>query len=317
VPIEMDFTAAQRRVKVVAGYSAPLSVATDVQLTALNASGEVVGTATSTFNPNANPQRIQSVLEVTSAGTDITRATVTLLPEGQPFNNNLTIDAIDPALRGPPPSCTATSTPTVALHQPTDDTVYTNEFLLKGAISTQDQIDVATVTVTGPAGTSRSLDLLGTGLVRPWGGAFGPVRLSELLAPGVNTILVTAQDCRGMGQASGLVVFVLPGPPRIVAAEINQGLPEYPLVAGKSTLARVYVGASNPGSVTRIDRARLDITQHSTGETFTIGAVIPNPIFANITQQYAEHQNINFYIPGDMLPEGFYTFRAYLFNGPQ
>src|SRR5262249_60578510 len=81
------------------------------------------------------------------------------------------------------------------------------------------------------------------------------------------------------------------------------------------TLARVYIGTSAAGSPTRVDRAVLDVTAQSTGGTFSVNAVIPNPLFSNTDQRYTEGDNINFYLTGQSLPEDYYHFSARLYSG--
>ena len=66
-----------------------------------------------------------------------------------------------------------------------------------------------------------------------------------------------------------------------------------------------------------IDRALLDVTSTSTGRTFTVSANIPNPHFTGMGQKYGTNDNINFIVPGSLLPAGSYSFRARLFNGPE
>src|SRR5262249_29734874 len=129
----------------------------------------------------------------------------------------------------------------------------------------------------------------------------------------LNPVTVSEQNCRGAGQGSATIT--LPPAPRLFGAEVNQGLPDYPLVAGKTTLARVYIGTSVAGSPTRVDRAVLDVTAQSTGRTFSVGAVIPNPLFSNTAQRYTENDNINFYLTGQSLPEDSYHFSARLYSG--
>src|SRR5262245_29810588 len=268
-PVEMSFTEAQRRVKVWVGYGARLTERRTVLLRAFDASGNPAGSATATLDPSVSPQPIRTPLEVISSSANITRAAVSFSP-GTVLMNNLAVDDVEFDVAGPRPTCLAIRNPTVTLNQPPNGIfVGRNEFILQGSVSTETPLEAATLTVTG-AGGLRSLNLLGSNLISPNGGNFGPVAINDTLFAGLNTVTVSAQNCRGAGQSSATVT--LPPAPRIFGAEVNQGLPDYPLVAGKTALVRVYIGSSVAGAPTRVDRATLDVTAQSTGRTFSVNA---------------------------------------------
>lgn len=117
---------------------------------------------------------------------------------------------------------------------------------------------------------------------------------------------------------------------------ITQGLPEYELVAGKDTLARVFVGAKQPVvlAVTAKDvnvknlclpkslhfdvppyaSARLDYaTLHVSGPgrlDFEVPGQMSG-LFTNFPKSLSEEDNVNFYIDGDLLSRvGSYDFVA-------
>ena len=239
LPIEMTFTAAQTMVKVMAGYSAPLTQASAVVLRAFDSAGTMVGTASATLNASTSPQSIQLPLEVSTPNPSIVRVTVSLSAGTPTLNNHLAIDDVEFDIPGPPPPCVAAQAPILSLTSPVaGETEYSNEFLFQGAVNTADQLTLATLNVQqfGPA-PPTFLDLLSSGVVSSNGGNFAE-RLDGLLIPGNNIVSFQAQNCRGLADGIDLQVFYfVPSPPRVLGAEINQGLPTYPLVAGKSTLA--------------------------------------------------------------------------------
>lgn len=124
--------------------------------------------------------------------------------------------------------------------------------------------------------------------------------------------------------------------PHVFGFEITQGLPEYELVAGKDTLARVFVGAKQPVilpvaatdfnvkklslqeglhfDVPPYGSSRLDFaTLHVSGPR-GISFELPGQmsgLFTNISKSLSEEDNVNFYIAGDMLSRvGSYRFVA-------
>jgi ligand-binding sensor domain-containing protein len=93
------------------------------------------------------------------------------------------------------------------------------------------------------------------------------------------------------------------------AIEVNQGLPDdmYPLVAGKETLVRVYVGSSVPNAFVAIDSATLTVIGPS-GMVFR-SAVIPARVFNHTVRNFSELRNVNFYLDGSEIPtSGDYEF---------
>ena len=122
--------------------------------------------------------------------------------------------------------------------------------------------------------------------------------------------------------------------PRVFGSEISQGILEYELVAGKDTLARVFVGARQQVVVavsaaavqaesrssmhfdvplfgaSRLDFAILHVTGPR-GIDFDIPGQMSTGEFTNTSQSFSEDDNVNFYFPGSQLPHiGTYTFDA-------
>ncbi len=125
--------------------------------------------------------------------------------------------------------------------------------------------------------------------------------------------------------------------PRVFGDEITQGLPEYELVAGKDTLMRVFVGAKEPVlapvllaknlscieptllkglqydlpvfGATRLDFATLQVSG-PLGFSFEVPAQMSG-LFTNFSKSLSEDDNVNFYIPGNLLNcVGSYDFVA-------
>ncbi len=91
-PIEMNFAAAQNRVKVWLGYSSRLEQRRVVVLRVFDSRGNEASRMT-TLNPSANPQPIQHSLEVTSPTLSIVRARVEFDPPNT--MNGLAVDDVE------------------------------------------------------------------------------------------------------------------------------------------------------------------------------------------------------------------------------
>jgi hypothetical protein len=104
--------------------------------------------------------------------------------------------------------------------------------------------------------------------------------------------------------------------PRVLGYEVNQGLPDYELVAGKDTLFRVYLGvptdvfehpqltaAAAPVinwplfRTSTLDGAMLSVTRPD-GVTFEVAADLGDGEFTNYSRSYDEQDNANFYVDG-------------------
>src|SRR5439155_14078369 len=99
------------------------------------------------------------------------------------------------------------------------------------------------------------------------------------------------------------------------AMEVNQGLPDtmYPLVAGKETLVRLYLGSSVASGFAAVDLGMLTIIgPNGTSVRF---ADIPKRTFNNPVRTFSEKANANFYLDGSEVPlSGGYTFIVDLFS---
>ena len=119
-PLAATFAAPQQRVRVWVGFSNPLSQATQVQLRALDSSGALVGSASATLPANPAPTPIRTPLELDAGSASVSQIQV-LIPGS--FNNSLAVDDVEFSSAGPPPTCAATSVPSVHLDLPVDGAV--------------------------------------------------------------------------------------------------------------------------------------------------------------------------------------------------
>lgn len=266
VPIEATFTAAQRRVKAWVGYSSPLQVDLTAVLTAFNAQGVQVGQATTPLTPRVTVRPINTPLEVVTGSRNITRVTLTVTnPAFQAATNSFAVDDFEFDTEGPPPVCNAATSPTITLTSPgTGSTTQVNSFILSGSVLTETPLTQATLTVTGPGGSTYTSDLLGWNFFPLNGGPFGPTRIYPLF-PGSNTITVRAANCRGARDITRTMTNNPPPPGSQIALdliEVTQSVQRIdnsvPLIAGKRTAARAYLRTKgSPGLVLDRVKARL------------------------------------------------------------
>lgn len=138
--------------------------------------------------------------------------------------------------------------------------------------------------------------------------------------------------------------------PAVLGSEVTQGLSDYELVAGKDTLARVYLGnrqlLENPISFSTMsgdgksdapkamhfDLPSLDMNKYfgppldfaaltingPNGLEIEIPGELGDGKFSNYWKSYSETDNVNFYIDGSQLPKsGRYTFTARFYRSGQ
>jgi len=253
-PIEMNFTAGQKRVKVWVGYSAKLAYQRTVILHAFDSAGAQVGQATATFQPGNAPIPIQTPMEVISDSANIYSVTINFAPSptyGKLETNSLAVDDVEFDTAGPAPPCWSYQPPIVKLVQPVGQTIQFNEFSIQGGtVFTTAQLENATLIITG-AGGSNSLDLLSTGLISRNGGTFPATRIQDMLFPGPNTITVKVQDCKYSSENSTTVIFEpITGTIKCIGLEVTQGIQDMentvPLIADKRTFVRAYLRIEGP-----------------------------------------------------------------------
>lgn len=104
---------------------------------------------------------------------------------------------------------------------------------------------------------------------------------------------------------------------RVFGWEVQQGLPEYPLVANKSTVVRIFVGSTDPNQCVYITNAALRVLPFG-GDIDTYfasiqdGGVPNNGVFCNTEQQFTRDGSIDFYVPGTAVPRNAVHFYASL-----
>jgi hypothetical protein len=331
-PIEMSFTTGQRRVKVWVGVSIPLNTSQTVILRALDANGTQIGQATATLNSSPNPRPINTPLEVTLPNADIRRAVISYSPTDLGANW-LALDDVEFDAAGPPPPCASTQNPTLNLIQPSNNpTVQFNGFILQAQVNSQDPLAVAMMlTVTGPGGATRSQQLSLAS------GNFGPTWINGMLFPGLNTITVKFQDCRGSVQRSANITYT-PIPEgtsfalgAIEVTQATQGEHNFvPLVANKAAVARVFLSIYSPLGQTATIRdvygklvaQRRDGTGLGDylppGELFSLNMITVKTSDDLATKRMRLDATINFELPAEWLTEGelHLSFRPYIKDSP-
>src|SRR5262245_19524393 len=277
-PLNVSFTAGQRRVRLWVGTSSSLSQASTVVLQALDQNDALVRQVSAVLGPSNGPVAVQTSLAINVPQASIRKLVLMFAagPTGPAFNNGLVVDDLEFDNVGAPPVCSTTQNPIVSLLQPqSGETVNVNEFPLAGNVTTAVPLDEATLIVTGP-GSTKSSDLLGAAIVSQTSGPFGSTLMDGYLAPGVNTVTVRVKNCHGTGQDSRSVVFspIVSGTHfKFLGMEITQATQDLrnsvPLIADKPTIARVYLAVEGP--TTSIAGVSGSLTATHPG-----GATLPN-----------------------------------------
>lgn len=313
-PIEMTFTAAQRRVKFWVGFRGRLDLARTVLLRGFDAGGAEVIRATATLPASPGSQPIRTPLEIISASENIIRAAVSFDPTSL-FTNGLAVDDVEFDTAGPQPPCAPASAPAVSLSQPVSGSItQLDEFMLQGTLSAP--ADEA-ILIVQAGGVTRSLKLLG--LISS-DGSFGPIRINNMLFPGDNTIYVEAQNCRGVRGAFRTITYEpIAGAARfeLMGIEVTQAIQDLSntvtLIAGKRTVARVYLRLT--GSTSEIRNVSGALTAcRPLGDSAVCGDFLPNlyslntsdiDSSADITARRRDlNASLNFELPPDWITAG-------------
>jgi uncharacterized repeat protein (TIGR01451 family) len=147
-----------------------------------------------------------------------------------------------------PPPCPATQAPVLQLNRPLgNQSVQVNEFILDYEVSTPDPFAQVTWTVTGPDSATRARTFPASN------SRFGPIAVTGWLYGGQNTLTLTVRDCFGTTTRTATIHYNPLDPMtrfQIMGIEITQAIQDLnnsvPLIAGKRTLARVYVRTQGP-----------------------------------------------------------------------
>jgi len=106
---------------------------------------------------------------------------------------------------------------------------------------------------------------------------------------------------------------------QVFGSEVHQGLPQYPLVAGKSAVARVFVGATGANCPPVVDQAYLFLFRTPPGlpvPSLTVAADLPKGgrTFKNTIQEYSDNGSVNFFVDGKSITGGNYSLKAELYS---
>ncbi|NLV27417.1 MAG: hypothetical protein GXY48_09675 [Methanomicrobiales archaeon] len=201
IPIVLNFTAGQTRVKAWVGYSGNLKSMKNVIMNAYDSSGKQIGQQNAVLQLNAIPTPITIPIEILSDNADISSIILYLadVDGGIWTTNNLAVDDIEFNSTGPKPACEDTQVPSVIITQPNAGIVVrSNKFDIQGIISTKTPLISAQLIITGSDGT-KSLNLLSDATVSPNGGEFTVYGITDMLSLGSNTVKIITQNCLGEG----------------------------------------------------------------------------------------------------------------------
>lgn len=207
-PIQMNFAAPQKRVKVWVGYSSLGNHDNKiiVIMRAFNQNGAQIKEMTRVFQSGTGPIPIKTDMEIESDSANIYSVKLNLASDtsNPTSTNHLAIDDVEFDTVASAPPCYTTENPVVTISQPTSGQILrSNVFNLKGTISTTQPLYNAKLITTGSDGTSRLLlDLLDSNYNLNNGGFFSDNGISDGLFLGSNTVTVKAQNCRGSSESS-------------------------------------------------------------------------------------------------------------------
>ena len=204
VPTKINFTSAQKRVKVWVGYSGVLPEPITVKLRAFDQKGAQVGQTTAILQASTIPLPIQTPMEIKSGSENIYSVTVTNeYKNGLSFSSGLAIDDIEYDKPGPEQPCSSTREPIIAITEPANGQILRDQYFnLRGTVIANAPIEEASLIITGPSGNSRSLDFFSNGVFPRDGGGIFSINGAGHLFIGSNIITVRARDCKGSGESS-------------------------------------------------------------------------------------------------------------------
>jgi hypothetical protein len=112
------------------------------------------------------------------------------------------------------------------------------------------------------------------------------------------------------GEATGPSFTLTSGGLKLLDWEVHQGLPQYDhLVAGKSTVVRLFLGSDAPGGCAYVTGVLLQLlgpggSHINYAQTQSTGGIPNGGWFCGTTKQVAAGGSVDFVIPGDQLPHG-------------
>ncbi|MBV7327073.1 IPT/TIG domain-containing protein [Chloroflexi bacterium TSY] len=113
------------------------------------------------------------------------------------------------------------------------------------------------------------------------------------------------------GMGSGPDFTLIAGGLRLIDWEVHQGMPQYPRVAEKTTVVRLFLGTNaSDGSCAFLNRAAIQLLRQgsNTPRTFIAfleqGDIPNNGWFCNSEKDPTENGSIDFLIPGSEIPAG-------------
>lgn len=323
VPLRIDLSVAQARVKVWVGYAGQLVEPRTVVLQAFDQNNAMVGQTTALLMQSAAPTPVDIPLEIIAGAPVIRRMDVMIAGTGGSpgYNNGLVVDDVEFDAAGGPPPCNSPIPPDLILFEPSSGTapnVSSNQFTLRGLVSTLAPLTAAEVDVIGSSGTTTA-SLLGT-VIQPNGGAFGPTTMNGAMSPGGNAIIVRLRNCRGQTSDVGVMTFTPVSDQarvKVLGVEVTQATQDVsnrvPLVAGKTTVVRVYVALQ--GSTTPITQVSGVLTATRAGGGF-VPPVLPSSNSITLTTGDELHSrrldiasSLNFVLPADWIAPGTLHFQ--------
>lgn len=318
-PIAASFTTGQSMVRVWVGLDYAPQQAMTVYLRGYNSTDALVASDSVNIPAGGAPVPIRLPLSIGAADSSIVRAEVT---SSVGFINGVAVDDVEFDRIGPPPPCPATVPPTLTVLRPGAlSTTRANRFEYQDSVTSQDPFATRTITVVGPSGTPHAF----TGQV-----AQDPALhtwIYGMLEPGLNNVIVRVADCKGAA-TRGFQVQYNPLPAdlgfKVLAYEVTQSIQDtyhsVPLISGKRTYLRLYLGLT--GSLTTLNNVRATLNAFRPGNdpTFQHGpALVPfnvpslNAVSLDnsvnlLTKRVDLKQSLNFELPPEWTADGQVNF---------
>jgi hypothetical protein len=318
-PIAASFTAAQSRVKVWVGLDFAPQQAFTIQLAGYNSTDALVATDSVTIPAGASPVAVRFPLSIGTVSPSIVRAEVTI-PGG--FMNGVVVDDVEFDTIGPPPPCLAVGPPSLTVFQPTGTvTTRTNRFEYQDQASSLDPFATRTITSVGPSGQPHVAvsQVAQQPTIHTW--------MYGYLEPGLNLVTVRVQDCGGATTRNFQVQYnPLPADLgfEVLGYEVTQSIQDLfhsvPLISGKRTYLRLYLGLTGSATSLTNVRATLNAFRPGNDPTFqhgpalapfnvkSLNAVTVDNSVNLLTKRADMTKSLNFELPPDWVVDGQVNF---------